>query len=648
MPRITRFLSAITILFVVAVQSSAAFSQTTGTPQTLPSLLTTHFQDSQAPGSITAARIRNFAVSVYPQEYLVTNYGAKCDGNIVYGGVTVSTGSTTVSTTAHTFTAADVGSTVTLWIPPFNSFTSSALTAYTSTISSVSGGNAILAGTPSFSSTAAGMLWYHTVDTVAITAAQTAAHAAGGGVIKYPPGVCVTGGPITFYSNTRQEGVTTGGSTIALANGSNSDLFVGEGYNTFSGHGDIMAGGVHDFSFEHLQLFGNRAANTGSVSNAGIRNIGTGNAIRVFGYQFTTDDLLLNYWASDGWYSEWAAFAGNPIDANNNIGLADMLAHPHDIKAFYNAGYGMVWAGPHDALVSFITTASNGLGGFYESQLQYSGSWTGSPLRLDHFHGYQEPQDLYLQASVYCNQCIAETAAKIDAFSNFFIDSVFTDLTLGTAAGGIAYRNTFISTFATNINSQNAGGFQDYWFGGGIGTVSGGGAYSPFGALNTAGVINTMDQPLQFRTFGGWPAILTQDPSNNFTLQNFGSTQFINNASGTKFITPLIWTNAQTTTNCSSATSPAVCVAAAAGSVAVPTGTNPTLVVNTTAVTATSQIHATVDSSLGAKLGVTCNSSAATLGNPIVIARTAGVSFTLELGCIVATNPACVSYTVVN
>lgn len=103
-----------------------------------------------------------------------------------------------------------------------------------------------------------------------------------------------------------------------------------------------------------------------------------------------------------------------------------------------------------------------------------------------------------------------------------------------------------------------------------------------------------------------------------------------------------------TASNCSSSASPAVCGAAQAGSVALPTGTNPTLVVNTSIVTANSQIMLTVDESLGTKLAVTCNTTLSTLLNPVVTARTAGTSFTFTIGATIGTNPACVSYTVIN
>ncbi len=99
-----------------------------------------------------------------------------------------------------------------------------------------------------------------------------------------------------------------------------------------------------------------------------------------------------------------------------------------------------------------------------------------------------------------------------------------------------------------------------------------------------------------------------------------------------------------TLTNCSSAGNPAVCGSSASGSVAVAAAAT-TVVVDTTAVTANSQIQLTFDSSLGSRLGVTCNT---TYAAPQVTARAAGTSFTVTVGAAPATNPACYSYTIFN
>lgn len=107
-----------------------------------------------------------------------------------------------------------------------------------------------------------------------------------------------------------------------------------------------------------------------------------------------------------------------------------------------------------------------------------------------------------------------------------------------------------------------------------------------------------------------------------------------------KITAPLV----ATSTNCSSAASPAVCASAAAGSVVVAAATT-TVVVNTTAVTANSQIFLMFDSSLGTKLGVTCNATEPALYG--VTARSAATSFTIT-STAPTSNPACFSYFIVN
>jgi hypothetical protein len=104
----------------------------------------------------------------------------------------------------------------------------------------------------------------------------------------------------------------------------------------------------------------------------------------------------------------------------------------------------------------------------------------------------------------------------------------------------------------------------------------------------------------------------------------------------------------QTVSNCSSATSPAICGSASAGSFVIAPSTT-TVTVNTTAVTANSQILLQPDTSLGSKLAVTCNADAA-IANfaPIVSARTAGTSFAVTITGSVATSPACYSYVIFN
>ena len=100
-----------------------------------------------------------------------------------------------------------------------------------------------------------------------------------------------------------------------------------------------------------------------------------------------------------------------------------------------------------------------------------------------------------------------------------------------------------------------------------------------------------------------------------------------------------------TISNCASITSPANCAAASAGGVALPNG-GTTLTVITTAVTANSQILITEDSSLGSRLGITCN--VGTGRHYRISARMPGLSFTVRSNTAPIVNPACLSYWIVN
>jgi hypothetical protein len=159
-----------------------------------------------------------------------------------------------------------------------------------------------------------------------------------------------------------------------------------------------------------------------------------------------------------------------------------------------------------------------------------------------------------------------------------------------------------------------------------------------------------------------WPLFLLQPAGTTTTGWTTGGTMFgINAASGFlgflmdlqvngthEFqITPtgsVIVNHYDTLTICSSAASPAVCGSSTAGSVAV-AGSASTVQVNTTSVTANSQILLTFDSSLSTRLAVTCGT---TIVQPTVSARTAGSNFTITLSAVAGASPDCISYTIIN
>jgi hypothetical protein len=100
--------------------------------------------------------------------------------------------------------------------------------------------------------------------------------------------------------------------------------------------------------------------------------------------------------------------------------------------------------------------------------------------------------------------------------------------------------------------------------------------------------------------------------------------------------------------NCTSSASPALCGAAAAGSVTIAAGAT-TIVVDNTLISANSTIIVTEDESLGTKLGVTCNTqSLLVLGSPRVTARSGATSFTVAIDVAPTTNPMCIGYQVIN
>ena len=108
---------------------------------------------------------------------------------------------------------------------------------------------------------------------------------------------------------------------------------------------------------------------------------------------------------------------------------------------------------------------------------------------------------------------------------------------------------------------------------------------------------------------------------------------------------PLVVSSYRTLSNCSSVASPAKCDSAPAGSFVLGVGST-TARVNTTAVTPNSQILIIEDSSLGAKLGVSCNK---TTGRTYMITdRTPGLSFTVSSSFAPTDHPACLSFQLLN
>jgi hypothetical protein len=219
--------------------------------------------------------------------------------------------------------------------------------------------------------------------------------------------------------------------------------------------------------------------------------------------------------------------------------------------------------------------------------------------------------------------------------AQFAVNGATEQLTI--APGSITW-----NTAVTNFNSLNAeisslgilslGGPVHAPFLGGTGLITLNGITSGSANISVADAAGTPNQINLPTATGAASGVLQTDG---------GSPQ------QTSWTTSPTLSTIKTAGNCASSASPAVCGSSASGSVAVPAGTNPTLTVNTTAVTANSVIFLFEDESLGTKLSVTCQ-TAVLPSAQFITARVAATSFTFQANGTFAANPVCYNYLVVN
>jgi hypothetical protein len=170
----------------------------------------------------------------------------------------------------------------------------------------------------------------------------------------------------------------------------------------------------------------------------------------------------------------------------------------------------------------------------------------------------------------------------------------------------------------------------------------------------------TLVQGSTLATAGAFSTTLTATGTTTVTLPTTGTLATLSGAEalGNKTInsssigastpstgafTSLKGTTLLTTTNCSSAASPAVCGSAAAGQVQIAASAT-SLVVNTSAVTANSRIGCLTYSTAG----ITAPTNVASLIQPYVSAITAGTSFTLTIPVAPLANAVNLDYCIIN
>jgi hypothetical protein len=119
-------------------------------------------------------------------------------------------------------------------------------------------------------------------------------------------------------------------------------------------------------------------------------------------------------------------------------------------------------------------------------------------------------------------------------------------------------------------------------------------------------------------------------------------------SAGNTTVTKLVTSRDCSANGTSASPSVVPCGSAASGAVScAANASTTTCVVNTTAVTANSNIAITPSVADGKRLGVTCNTALNFSTAPLLAAKSAGISFTLNMPKF-DTNPACFEYTIIN
>jgi hypothetical protein len=169
---------------------------------------------------------------------------------------------------------------------------------------------------------------------------------------------------------------------------------------------------------------------------------------------------------------------------------------------------------------------------------------------------------------------------------------------------------------------------------------------------STGGVANRQGSttycPLSSWGSGAWNLATTtaidQTSFKNGNISGTASTAGLHKLTQNGFYGTTITGQEQTETQCFSSASPAVCGNNINGFVAIASGSS-SVVVDTTLVTANSEISLTFDATQGTNLGVTCNTTAQ---QPYISARTAGTSFTISVPTNFSTNPGCIGFHIKN
>jgi hypothetical protein len=197
-------------------------------------------------------------------------------------------------------------------------------------------------------------------DTTPIQNAINDASTAGGGIVYLPSGTYLVSG-LQMKSNVELVGAGKFSTTLKLANGSNADVVgadsTNQGFiNIQAANGTSNAGGIIRFTVSRLCIDGNLANNT------------SGFGLRLYGYGYRINSLIVRNCAGGGILTDWNSGAG-ASDAEQMMGnIEDVKIHdcggvgltiggPHDSNIInadvWNVHQGGVWAGPNASALKF-------------------------------------------------------------------------------------------------------------------------------------------------------------------------------------------------------------------------------------------------------------------------------------------------------
>lgn len=212
-------------------------------------------------------------------------------------------------------------------------------TANFSSVTAVAAPSALLG------STAAGVTVYPSGDTSGVTdtANITAAEATGRKVWFAAGNFWVTG--LTKQSGTYWEGAGEGATFLNLAAGANADVVQGANFAslTMTGANTWGSAGIWDWGISRMCIDGNASGQSG-VSYG----------LRVYGYGWTLENLVVRNCLTDCIWTEWGALATkSPVTAEDNVATAT------NVKTAFAQRHGWSHLGPSDCRFDAVETYQN-------------------------------------------------------------------------------------------------------------------------------------------------------------------------------------------------------------------------------------------------------------------------------------------------